>query len=69
MKNLNEIANQILATKIKRFDLGSGTICSLKETKDGQGFEISLQGSFRSGNSLEETQKQLETFWKTFDID
>ena len=69
MKNLEKIAEQVISAAVKRFDLGAGVVCSLKETKDGQGFEIELKGSFRSGNSIEDTQKEIEKFWKTLDID
>jgi hypothetical protein len=69
MKNINKITKEILASNSKRFYLGSGVICYLKETKDEQGFKIKLEGSFRSGNSIEDTQKQLEKFWNTLDID
>jgi hypothetical protein len=53
----------------KRFDLGPGVVCTLKETKDKQGFEINLSGSFRSGNDLEQTVKDIEDAWSKIDID
>ncbi|MDD5649305.1 MAG: hypothetical protein PHF86_02625 [Candidatus Nanoarchaeia archaeon] len=53
----------------KRFDLGSGVVCTLKETKDGMGFEINLQGFFRSGNDIERTAKDIQNAWEKIDID
>jgi hypothetical protein len=74
-KDLSKVSSQeevdiiMKEASMKRFNLGAGVTCSLKETKDGQGFEIELKGSFRSGDSIEDTQKQIERFWKTLDID
>jgi hypothetical protein len=69
MKNLNNIVNEIVTAAVKTVDLGPGVVCSIKTTKDEQGFEINIKGTFRSGDPLEETVKQLQDFWKKLDID
>ena len=65
--------SDILSSAIKsaaNYDLGSGgVVMSIKLTKDGQGFEIKIDGSFRSGDSLEDTVKQIKDFWNKLDID
>ena len=54
----------------RNYDLGgSGVVMSIRSTKDEQGFEIKMVGSFRSGDSLEDTVKQIKDFWEKLDID
>jgi hypothetical protein len=62
-----KLIGTILASQ--KIELGSGVVCKLEETKDGQGFKIYISGTFRSGNSYEKTVNDLKKFWKTFDID
>lgn len=69
MFNIKKVANDIVTAAGKRFDLGPGVMGSIRETDDGQGFEIDIQGSFRSGNDIDKTIKDLQEAWKKIDID
>ena len=44
-------------------------VCTIKSTKDGQGFDVSIKGTFRSGDSIEDTITKLKQMWKKIDID
>jgi len=71
MSKIIKIASDIFEKEAanKRFNLGPGVVCTLKTTKDNQGFEINLSGSFRSGNDLEQTVKDIQDAWSKIDID
>jgi len=54
----------------KKFNLGVDTVAYLKDTKDGQGIEIKIQGTFRHGGiSMNDIFKELQKAWKKIDID
>lgn len=71
MSKISKIASAIFEKEAasKRFNLGPGVVCTLKTTKDKQGFEIELSGSFRSGNDIEQTAKDIQDAWDKIDID
>jgi hypothetical protein len=70
MKNINKIVDEIVKSAAnKRINLGPGIQMSIKDTKDKQGFEIKIEGSFRSGNGMEETIEEIKKFWEKLDID
>jgi len=51
------------------FNMGEGVVGEIKPTEDEQGFEIKIEGSFRSGNDMTTTIKQIQDLWKKIDID
>jgi len=53
-----------VATKL----IGPDVECVLKEN-DEMSFSVEIKGVFRSGNGINETMKEIETAWKTIDID
>jgi len=68
--NLDKIVDDIIkSASIKRINLGPGVQMSIKDTKDGQGFEIKIEGTFRSGNDMEKTIEEIQYFWNKLDID
>jgi len=58
-----------IEAKKMEVDLGPGVVMNIEPTKDDMGFEIEISGSFRSGDSLEDTVRQIKNFWKKLDID
>jgi len=60
---------KILNEAIKRFELGPGVIASLMETSNGEGFDVIIKGTFRSGSDLYDTMTILKRAWEQVDID
>jgi hypothetical protein len=52
----------------KKVELGPGVDMVITETPDKMGFRIKIEGSFQSGDSLEDTIKQIVEFWDKLDI-
>ena len=50
-------------------EIGPGVACKLTETEDKMGFEIRMEGSFRSGNDIKKTMEDIEKAWGKIDID
>lgn len=50
-------------------NIGPSVTMRIKPTKDEQGFEIDIKGSFRSGDSLQDTITQIKKFWNILDVD
>ena len=61
--------NNVKTAAIKKVELGPGVLMIIKETQDGQGFSVKIEGTFRSGDNLEKTVQDIKKFWNTLDID
>lgn len=67
MIDTNKVIDDILKSAT---DLGPGVTIDLNDTKDNQGYEITIKGSFRHGGiSKEHVIKTLQDVFKKLDID
>lgn len=53
----------------KIIHLGPCVEMRIKATEDGQGFEVSIKGRFRSDESESGIVERVQKFWETLDID
>jgi len=71
MVDTNKVIDEILkSSALRQGDLGPGVTIDLRDTKDGQGYEIKIEGNFRHGGvSKADVIKILQNVFKKIDID